>query len=71
MNRNFFKDVVETQRLKGHGQKLRKYWHHVAGLESLNRDQETICDDAVSVAVETTLSWGCQDYEITSQDSGK
>lgn len=45
MNRNFFRDVVETQRLKGHGQKLRKYWHHVAGLESLNRDQETIGDD--------------------------
>lgn len=71
MNRNFFRDVVETQSLKGHGQKLRKFWHHAAGLESLNRDQETLGDDAVSVAVETTSSWGCQDYEITSQDSGK
>lgn len=43
----------------------------MAGLEWLNRGQETICGDAVLAAVETTASWECQDYEMTSQHSGK
>lgn len=70
MNRNFLKDDVETQRLKGSWRETED-WHHVAGLEWLNRGQETICGDAVLAAVEITASWGCQDYEMTSQDSGK